>query len=234
MKKKMIEKVFISFSDENGPINDLNKKFYGTSFLLQSLINKYLNNENFKLISIEFKTQSYFDKFPEPEKNYIHFYNGPKKVIRCYPEIDLSFFNNKTDKELIKYIWTISCEMLKKAFESTKKDSLINLIEDVYKEGNDIDLNTTYCALNNLFTINSREFNAKINYHFKDKGARVYLSIYEKNTLLWELKLDETDQNYEFFFEMFKKIEYTPDYIIIKGDKDVEYLPLKIKYSEFV
>ena len=234
MKKMMIEKVFISFSDENGPINDLNKKYYGLSFLLKRLINKHLNNEKFNLISIEFKTQSYFDKYPEPKKNYIHYYKGAKKTIRCYPEINLSIFKEKIEKEAMGYIWVTSCEMLKEAFKITKNESLFKIMEEVYDEGLKDDLKTTYCTLNNSFIVSSREFDAKINYYFQDKGSSVYLSIYEKNSLIWERKIDETDQNYEFFFEMYKKIEFTPTYLIIKGDKDVQYLPLKINYSEFI
>lgn len=59
--------------------------------------------------------------------------------------------------------------------------------------------------------------------HWKGEGCVVF----EKN-------IDSTKNGVEFFLEMYKAIELKDNTIIIKGRKDVDYLPLKISLEGLV
>lgn len=52
--------------------------------------------------------------------------------------------------------------------------------------------------------------------------------------MVFEKNIDSTKNGVEFFLEMYKAIELKDNTIIIKGRKDVDYLPLKISLEGLV
>ncbi|EJF10137.1 hypothetical protein O71_10904 [Pontibacter sp. BAB1700] len=64
--------------------------------------------------------------------------------------------------------------------------------------------------------------------NFDQAFMNANFTLEKDGTVIFSKFIDKARLGSEFFLEMYKKIEVKNDTIIIKGHRDVEYLPLKI------
>lgn len=93
-------------------------------------------------------------------------------------------------------------------------------------------LNPDYRVVETNLTVNGEHLKASVWINFEADGMHSKFTLEKLGTLIYERKIDKANNGIEFFLEMYKTIMIEKNDIVIKGHKDVKYLPLKIPISE--
>jgi hypothetical protein len=228
---KNIGRVLFWFKDENNnELLELHKKFFPLCILLNRLLNKkYLLGKKIKFINIFFYPQSVFDRFPKLLKNYVHFYNGHLS----YSEIwDNETFYGLSEYRQNHYLWKKAFEILILSSKELKNNNLLEASEYAYEEGIKLKLNANFKLLTTEALIKEKIIEGSLWIRFKENVMYSVFSIAIQDRILYEKDIDSTEYSVEFFLEMYKKLDYDNNLFIIRGAKDVEYLPLKISIPD--
>jgi hypothetical protein len=160
------------------------------------------------------------------KKYYIHNYDG----MLWYNDVfDFQAFNIMTEEEHNIFIWKRSYEVLSAVSKSIKNLHLLEASEYAYHKGIEIGLNPDYRMIQSEVILHGVSVKASVWVNFRKDGMYSKFTLEKENIVLFEKLIDSTKLGVEFFLEMYKKIEAKGSTIIIKGHKDVEYLPLKIQ-----
>lgn len=224
-----IDRTLIWFGDEEGMISQLNNYYFGMSTMLNRLLNEYYTGKKIKFINILFGTKEKYLKFPAIPMNYTHYYAGH---LHYYGHIDLKEFYSIDENEQPEYIWREVHNCLKEAAISIKNKNLLEAINYAYQEGLERQLNPDYRTLEKDVVLYEQTFKASVWINFKNYEMSSKFRLEKNGVIILEQDIDKTKSGVEFFLEMYKSIESEGDEIIIKGHKDVDYLPLIIHVNK--
>jgi len=225
-----IERTLFWFKDGDEQLSSLDEDFFGISTLLNRLLNEKYVGKKIKFINIDFSTNKTYELHPVLPKDTSYYYGGH---LRYYGLFDIAQFNvlNWNDKK--HYVWERAYDYIKKSAAATSNEKLSDAIEYAYSKGLEEGLNPDYRILDMNIKVNSQPFRVSLWITFGEDGMHSKLSIENDTEVLLEKEIDKTKKGIEFFLEMYKALEFDGNNIIIKGRKDVEYLPLKVPLSEF-
>jgi len=225
MNKNTIDRTLIWFKTEEGKINSLCDDFFGLSILLNRLLNESYNGQQIEIVNINLATEETYQKFPAIPMNYTHYYGGH---LNYYGLFDKKFFDKLDLLDSTKYVWEKVYHCLCDSADSINNSKLRAAVEYAYNKGNEINLSTDYRVVEKVFDFNGLLFKASVWIYFKGDGMYSRFTLEQENKIIYQREIDKTEKGVEFFLDIYKDIEFIDDSIIIKGHKDVDYLPLKI------
>lgn len=226
MKRKKIPiRVRFWFKDGSEILQNLNEKFSPLGHLMSRLLAENLESRKVKFINHQLKTEKTYALFPQSEKNYLHEYGDEIWYNDC---LDLTKFSSLSEDEQKLFLW----EKIYVAISNTKTKGLKEAIEKAYHSGLDANLACDYNVLETEFELSGDKYQAVLRICFEENSKSSSLLIYKSGAPIYCRKIDDSDLGNSFFLEMYNSIEVNSSEIIIKGDSDIEYLPLKIKFKE--
>lgn len=226
-----IERTLYWFRYEGNRLDHYINRFFPLANLLNRLLNEVYNGKKIKFININFLTEENYAQSPLMLKDQADFrgnsfaYNGI---------IDYSVFDNLSEHEKKVFLWDRALKYFESAAKTMKNSDFYEAAKYAYKKGVEMNYNPDYIILENEAIIDNKNIKASIWLHFEEDGAMYYRLVLQKNeTVILEKELDNCVPGIEFFLVIYKKIEINDDHIIIKGVRDVDYLPLKIDIPRF-
>lgn len=219
------------FKDGDEQLVSDNLDFFEIGTLLNRLLNEVYDGKKIKFINVYFYTDKLYELYPVVSKNAPYYYGGH---LSYYGSIDIYKFNMLNWDEKKKFIWDKACEYLKESAKFTKNNKLFEAVEHAYLKGLEEKLNPDYRILDNNINYNETILRVSLWINFKEDGMYSNLIIENNERIVFDKEIDKTCKGLEFFLEMYKAMEFDGSSIIIKGHKDVDYLPLRIPLSEIV
>jgi len=226
-----IERTLFWFKDGDELLISINEDFFGLATLLNRLLNEKYNGKKIKFINLDFATDKTYDLHTNLPKEHPYYFGGH---LRYYGLFSVSKFNalNWSEKKL--YVWEKAYVYIKKSAEFTKNQQLLDAVEYAYSKGIEINLNPDYRLMEIDITVSEQKFKVALWINFREDGMYSALTIENNEGVIFEKEIDKTKKGVEFFLEMYKALEFDGNSIVIKGRKDVDYLPLKIPLPEFI
>lgn len=226
--KLTIERSLFWFINQDDLV-DLNHKFYFLGNLLNRLLCHEYNGKKLKFLNLEFYNNS--DKLIKAygKEYFLHYYGGQltyKKVV------DLNYFLKLNYEGQKLFIWEQAYEMLQFASKELKNDSLLISSDYAYKKGLELNLNADYRMIDKEVVLFGVNYKAAVWLNFLENEMHANFTLEKDNNIVFKKYIEKGPNGMGFFFVMFKKIEQIDNLIIIKGVKDLEYLPLKLFFSE--
>lgn len=228
MKVKITRTLFW-FKDRDEEISFLDDRFFGLATLLNRLLIEKYKGKIIKFINLYFYTEDYYRMFPQLKKEFTHYYNGH---FQYYCLFDLAKFNQLNEEKQSKFIWFLACENLKHAAKTIKNNSLLESVIYAYERGIEINLNADYKVVEADIELYGEKLRAAVWINFKKDGIYSKFTLEKNDRTIFAKPIDETQNGIEYFLEIYKGIEVVKNSIIIKGDRDIDYLPLKIDISQ--
>lgn len=226
-----IERTLFWFKDGDEQLMSINEDFFGVSTLLNRLLNEKYDGKKIKFINLDFSTNMTYELHPALPKDTSYHYGGH---LRYYGVLDLAKFNLLNWSKKKHYVWERAYDYIKKSAEATKNKKLLDAVEYAYSKGIEKNLNPDFRLLDIIINISNHQFRSSLWIIFKEDGMYSKLSIENDAEVVFEREIDKTQKGVEFFLEIYKALEFDGSNIIIKGQKDVDYLPLKIPLPESV
>ena len=215
------------FKDGDEQLVSVNEDFFGIAILLNRLLNDIYDGKRIKFINLNFFTNRTYELHSVLPKDTPYYYGGH---LTYYGLFDVNQFNVLSwDKKKI-YVWERACDYIKKSAEFTKNKKLLDAIEYAYSKGIEINLNPDYRLMELNITVSEQQFKIALWINFREDGMYSTLTIENDEGVIFEKEIDKTKKGIEFFLEMYKALEFDGNSIVIKGRKDVDYLPLKIPW----
>jgi hypothetical protein len=224
-----IERTLFWFKDGDEQLLSLNEDFFGISTLLNRLLNEKYTGKKIKFINLDFATNRTYELHPILPKETPYYYGGH---LRYYGLFDVAQFSVLSWKDKKRYLWGRAYDYIKKTAATIKNEELLIAIEYAYSKGLEENLNPDYRLLDININIFNQIYRVSLWIMFKEDGMYSKLSIETDTKVFFEKEIDKTQKGVEFFLEMYKALEFDGNNIIIKGRKDVDYLPLKVPVSE--
>jgi len=166
-----------------------------------------------------------YELYPVLTKDTPYYYGG---YLRYYGTFDREVFESLTFAEQSRYVWDKAHNYLNKAAIFLKNQKLAEAVEYAYQKGLEINLNPDYRLLETDVVLSGQKLKAAVWVNFKEDGMYSKFTLEKSGVVIFEKDIDRTKKGIEFFLEIYKAIELENNSIIIKGVKDVQYLPLKI------
>lgn len=220
-----IERTLFWFKDGDEILSDLNERFFSLGTLLNRLLNEKYFGKRIQFINLDFSTERTYELYPKVPVNEQYFYGGH---LRYFGVFDFTQFNNITNDEQYMYVWNKSYEFLSNASKAIKNDKLFEASSYAYQRGMELNLNPDYRVIEKKINFFGKQLNASVWINFKEDGMHSKFTLEKGSEVVYEKNIDNTKNGVELFLEMYKEITQDNDNIIIKGRKDVQYLPLKI------
>ena len=227
--KHKIERTLFWFMDGDEQKVAIDDRYFALGTLLNRLMREKYEGKRIEFININFNTEETYKLHPQAPKHNTHFYGGQLTYDDVF---DLNAFNKMDEKEQDKFIWKRAFEILQEASTSIKNKQLLSASEYAYNRGLDIGLNPDYRMVEKDIVLFDQPMKAAVWVNFRKEGMYSKFTLENENEIVFEKDIDKTKNGVEFFLEMYKDIDLNGNNIIIKGRKDVEYLPLKIPLGE--
>ena len=225
-----IERTIFWFEDGNEMLSNLNDAFYGLSMLMNRLLNESYEGKKLKFINIYFSTESSYEANPHLPKNEPYYYGGD---LQFYGFFDKDSFLELSFEEQKKFIWKSASQYLVKSGEIIKNNELKKSAEFAFNKGVEINLNTDLKLIEKELAISNEKYTVSIWITFQKEYMYSSLLIEKKSGKVFEKVIDKTRNGVEFFLDIYKDILSENGDIIIRGSKDVDYLPLRISLNSF-
>lgn len=219
------------FKDGNESLIDLDERFFSLATLLNRLMNEVYNGKKIEFINIDLSTQKTYDLYPILPKGREYFYG---KQLKFYGTIDLAEFVKFSDEKQRHFIWQLAFEYLQLAAKALNNKELTQASEYAFFKGLDLDLDPDFKVVETSSFIGGRSLNFAIWINFRKEGMYSNLIVEKDGERIFQRELDKTKNGIEFFLEMYKSIQVDENMIIVKGRKDVSYLPLRIPMNEVI
>ena len=220
-----IDRTLFWFKDGEIEFLDLNERFFSLGTLLNRLLNEKYDGKKIEFINIDFSSEKTYKLYPKLPKSDAYYYGGH---LRYYGTFDFDEFSRLSDEEQNKFIWEKACDYLSSSAKSIKNKKLLEACDYACKKGLELELNADYRMVEKDVVLFNQPLKASVWVNFKKDGMHSKFTLEKDNTIIFEKEIDKTKNGVEFFLEMYKDIDLKGNDIIIKGRKDVEYLPLKI------
>lgn len=226
-----IDRTLFWFIDGENQLNLVNDDFFGIATLLNRLMNETYDGKKIKFINIEFLTDRTYTLYPILPKGK-PYYNGGH--LKFYGSLDLSLFNSLDWSGKKHYVWENACKYLLKSAEVIKNTELANAITFAYRKGLDINLEPDYRLLEMSVDTLKYDLKATLWIKFKKDGMYSIFTLEHGAELIFEKEIDKSRKGIEFFLELYKAMDFDGRNIVIKGQKDVDYLPLTIVLPQYL
>lgn len=226
-----IGRILFWFKDGDESLTSINDDFFGLATFLNRLLNEKYDGRKIKFINIDFSTDKTYEQYPVLPKDKPYYYGGH---LRFYGLFDIIQFNELNWNEKQLHVWGNSYEYLKKSANFIKNNKLLDAVEYAYFKGIEDNLNSDYRLLEISFVVSEQQFKSSLWINFKEDGIYSNLILENGKGVVLEKEIDKTKKSVEFFLEIYKALEFDGNNIVIKGRKDVDYLPLKIPILEFI
>ena len=226
-----IERTLFWFQDRDEQITSLSEDFFGLSILLNRLLNEKYDGKKIKFVNIYFYTDKTYEMYPMLPKETPYYFGGHLKYYGAFNKMEFMSLNKL---EQYKLVWRNTHKYLIESANAMKNNKLAESADYAYHKGLLVDLNPDYRLLETSVTISGKHIRASVWINFKEDGMYSKLTIEEEEVVIFEKEIDKTKNGVEFFLEMYKSIVFEGNDIVIKGRKDVDYLPLKIGLPDFV
>lgn len=226
-----IKRTLFWFKDGDELLVSINDDLFGLATLLNRLLNEQYDGKKIMFINLDFATDKTYELHPNLPKEEPYYYGGH---LRYYGSVDIAKFNALSWVEKKKYVWEKACQYITISAEFTKNKKLLDAAEYAYLKGIETNLNPDYRLMEIDINVSGQQFKASVWINFKEDGMYSKLTIEKDEEIVFEKEIDKTKKGVEFFLEMYKAMEFDGNTIVIKGRKDVEYLPLKILLPEFI
>lgn len=217
------------FKDGPERIQILSSRFFGLGTLLNNLLNEKYDGKKIKFINFDFNTEKTYELFPVIPKNAPYYYGGH---LQYYGVFDKDWFLSLSRSEQNKFVWQQGHQYLLESAQVMKNKELAQAADYAYQKGLEMELNTDYRVVDTEITMSGEKVRASIWIIFKEDRMYSKLTLEHAGNIIFEKDLDDAEIGVEFFLEIYKAISLEGENIVIKGHKDVEYLPLKIPLSE--
>lgn len=225
----LIERTLFWFSDGNEQLLSLNERYFALGTLLNRLLNEQYRGKKIEFINIHFRTEESYKLHPQAAKHFVHFYGGHLSYDDVF---DRLIFDEMSDKNQDKFIWKRAYEVLRESAETIKNNSLFEASTYAYNQGISINLNPDYRMVEADIEVSGQLMKAAVWVCFMKDGMYAKVTLEQEGKIVFEKNIDKTKNGVEFFLEMYKGIELENDNILIKGRKDIDYLPLRIPLKE--
>lgn len=232
--KQLIGRTLLWVKNENGNDQILTEKVYFLSVLLGRLLNRYYKGPSFKLINIYFCTQSYYEKFPQIELGDVHYVRHNNGVLAYQGFIDIQLFESLDSKGQALLLWKNAIDYLVISGKKIGNYNLVQSSEKALVEGLQTNLVADYRVIEKSFTTRNGSFLAAVWINFNENSMSSKFAIENNGIIVFEQAIDETRLGIEYFLEIYKSIIVEGEIAIVFGDKDVDYLPLKIKIPDAI
>lgn len=226
-----IDRTLFWFEDGNKMLVTLNEDFFGLSTLLHRLLNDRYDGKKIKFINIYFSTEKTYKLNAHLIKDEPYYYGGHLQYYGVFDQVQFSALS-WADQQ--RFIWDKAHEYICKSAQSIKNEKLLEAAKYAHVKGAEINLNPDYRMIEANVNVSGQQLKASVWVNFKEDGMYSKLTLEKDKEILFEKEIDKTKKGVEFFLEMYKGIELDGDNIVIKGRKDVDYLPLKISLDEIV
>ena len=138
--------------------------------------------------------------------------------------LKLDFYNQKL------LIWKEAYDMLQFAAAELKNESLKISSEYAYRKGLEMKLCADYRMVETDVVLFGEQYKASIWVNFKEFTMEANFELERNGEVLIRRLLETAPNGMEFFLVMFRKIEQSHNGVVIKGVKDLVYLPLEIDF----
>lgn len=226
-----IERTMFWFKDGDELLISVNEDFFGLAILLNRLLNNVYDGKKIKFINLNFFTNRTYELYSALPKDTSYYYGGH---LTYYGMLELTQFSILSWNEKKNYVWGKACDYIKKSATFTKNKKLFDAVEYAYLKGIELKLNPDYRLLDVTVDVSDRKLNVSLWINFREDGMYSKLVIENNAGIIFEKQIDKTHKGVEYFLEMYKALDFDGSNIIIKGRKDVGYLPLKVPISEFI
>lgn len=226
-----IDRTLFWFEDGNEMLTTINEDFFGLGTLLNRLLNDRYDGKKIKFINIYFSTERTYELNTHLTKDEPYYYGGH---LQYYGVLDKERFSSLSWTERQKYVWDKARQYLCKSAQSIKNKKLLEAAEYAYEKGIEINLNPDYRMVETDINVSGQQLKASVWVNFKEDGMYSKLTLEKEEEIVFEKDIDKTKKGVEFFLEMYKGIELDNGNIVIKGRKDVDYLPLKIPLDKAI
>lgn len=219
------------FKDGRTELKHLNDRFFGLATMLNRLMNESYDGKKVKFINVYFATAVTYEIFPEPSIDYIHYYGGHLSYSALFV---LEEFENLSQDDQAKYVWDHAIQYLRRAGIQLKNESLVEAVDLANERGGNLRLNPDFPLIKRSFNIHGEEYSAELWIHFNSDDMFSKFWLKRNNQTIMEKMIDQSKAGYEFFLEMYKDIQMAGDHFVITGHRDVEYLPMMVKFPNQV
>lgn len=226
-----IDRTLFWFQDGDEQIISLSEDFFGLSTLLNRLLNEKYDGKKIEFINIYFYTDKTYEIYPMLPKESPYYFGGH---LKYYGVFNKGEFLALSKLEQYKLVWENVHKYLIESANAIKNSKLAEAAEYAYQKGLLVNLNTDYKVVETNIAIGGKDLRASIWINFKEDGMHSKLTIEKEEVIIFEKEIDKTKNGVEFFIEMYKSIVLEDNNIVIKGRKDVDYLPLKIPLPDFI
>lgn len=227
--KTKIDRTLFWFNDGREDLHYLHEKFYGLAHLLNRLLNEKYDGKKLKFINFEFNTEKTYELFSVTPKNTPFYSGGHLKYNGVF---DINEFMKLSWSEQSKFVWERAHQYFIESAQLMKNTDLAKAADYAYHKGLENNLNPDFRAVDSEIILSGKPIRASVWIVFKEDGMYSKLTLEENDNIIFEKYIDKTKNGIGFFMEMYKAISLEGENIVIKGHKDVEYLPLKIPLAE--
>ena len=221
---KIIERVSIIISDENGRSLQHEKYYFGLSKYLEFKLNEVYIGKPLKFLNIHFRNELYYINFPTVNKNLCRWEYGIAEVSLLYEVLDINENNYKLN---ILFVWRQLKLALLKLAEMKNNPLSLDIIEEIFSnfpfdDKITLELLSSESLLYKctLFAVFDPKIWAEVEIHdkVKNESRKIFL-------------LNVTSGE-EFFIDMFKKIEIVEGTVSIDGIRDAGVFPILININD--
>ena len=203
----------------------LQSSSYSIAKLFERLINKHYDGKVYKFINLNLSTEQKFKNNPTIPMNSYSDYGGHFNIYYEYPINDLF---SKDIKVFNQVLWHKAYSVLKDVCFKNKNEKFLNALELAYQEGLSKDLDTNYKHLCLDFEFQGKVYSSYLFFEFFETKLTVTFKIENLNRqIVYQEELDTFHTSITAFEFAFKKMYLENDIIILKGIKELEYLPKK-------
>ncbi len=226
-----IDRTLFWFKDGNEMLISFNEDFFGVATLLNRFLNEKYDGKKIKFINLDFATENTYQLHPNLPKEEPYYFGGH---MRYYGLFNLDNFTalNWNDKK--EYVWEKAYYYITESAKITKNIQLLDAAEYAYSKGLEINLNPDFRLLEIAINSGAEQLNVSLWIIFKADGMYSQLTVEREGKVLFEKEIDKTKKGVEFFLEIYKAIEFDGKNVVIKGRKEIDYLPLTISLPESI
>lgn len=226
----MIGRTLFWFKDGAEALTRMSDDFFGFSTLLNRLLNENYTGKRIKFINIYFYTDEYYRLFPDSSKDNPYYYGGHLTYSGSFNLEEFLKLSRTKQKELV---WHKALDYLIQSAQLMKNPGLLYAAQIAFKRGIEMNYNPDYKVVECDFVLSEHRYNAAVWFLFKEDNTYAKLIVTKGLDIVFDQEIDKVRNGNEFFLEIYKAIVLENNCIVIKGRKDIEYLPLKIPVENF-
>ena len=193
--------------NEYSQLVSITDKFYPLSNLLFRLLDVLYNNKKLEFINFNFYTDEVFEYISKNRGIDIRYgIDWNKTIIGFYDVFDFTTFEAKNYNDQKIYLWEKCHYILSFIANQKQANDLKQAIDEAYKIGLDMNLETNYIMLSQKIELNNRVIIAEIWVKFTEFKMEYIFVLNENNSIVFEKTLNIADVSTKHLFVKYKKI----------------------------